>query len=199
MLECKLPPSFVKKLYELRAFSYPQTMSYQQAKKVAKDIVANIDTYYKEFNAALAIADSKQRADAMTAAEQNLAGVMEKSELHPLFDRDEIQAAYKAKADEILKTYHIELAETVKIKPSAPKETAILRCIAKCCQDLFQHHVFFDGNTRTDVFLAMNKLLLQNNLCPVIMDNPNVIAMHSLDQIVELMRQGQDTFRSLCR
>lgn len=102
---------------------------------------------------------------------------------------------------EIINTYNTELKTAKEINnpldSPVERETAILTCIAKCCQDLDQHHVFQDGNIRTVVFLVMNKLLLQNKLSPVILKEPNAVDMFSLKQIVGLMRDGQKTFSTL--
>jgi|GEM_PF-2905071 len=97
---------------------------------------------------------------------------------------------------EIIDTYNKELRIAKEINDPLKRETAILTCIAKCCQDLDQHHVFEDGNIRTVVFLVMNKLLLKNKLAPVILKEPNAVDMFSLEQIVSLMREGQKTFRT---
>jgi hypothetical protein len=95
----------------------------------------------------------------------------------------------KAKAGQIIAQYHREVEAAPQDNPQ--RETAILRAIAKCCKDLDQHHLFSDGNIRTVAFLLMNKLLIQNEMSPTMFMNPNAIDMHSTDEIVELMRQGQ--------
>jgi hypothetical protein len=66
--------------------------------------------------------------------------------------------------------------------------------IARCCQDLDQHHLFSDGNARTLGFLVMNKLLLQNGLSPVVLVDPNHIDMNSIDELVTKMRFAQVQF-----
>ncbi len=106
-----------------------------------------------------------------------------------------IQEVCADAASDVINNYHFELATANKINDGIEKETAILTSIAKCCQDLDQHHFFNDGNIRTAVFLVMNKLLLQNGLAPVILHEPNAVDMFSLKEIVGLMREGQKNFR----
>lgn len=97
----------------------------------------------------------------------------------------------RAKAGEIIGRYHTQVGL------AAGDETQVLRAIARCCQDLDQHHLFSDGNIRSVAFLAMNKLLLQNGLSPTILMDPNAIDMHSIDEIVGLIRAGQVRFGAL--
>jgi prophage maintenance system killer protein len=110
-----------------------------------------------------------------------------------------IQEACHAKAAEIIDNYNQEIAlvNSSELGP-ADKEEKILTSIAKCCQDLDQHHLFTDGNIRTIAFLVMNKLLLENDLSPTIFHDPNAIDMHSVPQIVDLIRAGQTTYQNLC-
>ena len=48
--------------------------------------------------------------------------------------------------------------------------------IAKAVQDLYRSHVFMDGNTRSVVFTAMNRMLLENGLPPAILPEPKAAA-----------------------
>lgn len=66
-----------------------------------------------------------------------------------------------------------------------------------CCQDLDQHHLFMDGKIRTIAFLVMNKLLLQNDLLPSVLQDPSVFDMNSIEEIVEDIRWGQEAFQTL--
>jgi prophage maintenance system killer protein len=94
------------------------------------------------------------------------------------------------KAAAIIQTYHDELA-------LAQDEEGKLACIAKCCQDLDQHHLFADGNIRTAAFLTLNKLLLQNDMSPALFEDPNVLDMHSIKEIVDFIRAGQALYGAL--
>jgi hypothetical protein len=76
------------------------------------------------------------------------------------------------------------------------QETAQLRAIVRCCQDLEQAHLFQDANCRTVGFMVLNKLLLQNGLDPVILDNPNRLDGFSEEQLITLVREGQAKFAS---
>lgn len=78
-------------------------------------------------------------------------------------------------------------------------EQSKLTAIVRCCQDLDQIHVFVDGNIRTIVFLVLNRLLLQNGLMPVIMDEPNVFDCKSTQQLIDLVKAGQEEFRVVAK
>lgn len=75
------------------------------------------------------------------------------------------------------------------------KQIAILRFI----QNLDQSHLFADGNIRTVAFVLMNYLLVKENLCPVIWENPNVLDGHALIECYQLMLEGQSRFQSKLR
>lgn len=98
--------------------------------------------------------------------------------------------ACRQKAEAIISTYHSEIG-------AQTDEEGKLRCIAKCCQDLDQHHLFSDGNIRTAAFLTLNKLLLQNGLSPALFNDPNVLDMHSIAEIVDIIKNGQAEYRKL--
>lgn len=90
----------------------------------------------------------------------------------------------------VLDAYHQEIA-------AAATADDQLNAIARCCQDLDQLHLFVDGNIRTIAFLVLNKLLLQNGLEPVVLDEPNVFDCKSVDELREAIKIGQAKFRSL--
>ncbi|WP_144636788.1 hypothetical protein [Bordetella genomosp. 13] len=96
----------------------------------------------------------------------------------------------RQKAADIIAAYHQEIQ-------TATDEVSTLRCIAKCCQDLDQHHLFTDGNIRTAAFLTLNKLLLQNGMSPALFHDPNVLDVNSIDQIVDFIRAGQTEYQQL--
>lgn len=123
--------------------------------------------------------------------------VINRSEGNMYRSRDEVIQSCQTKSNLIFSKYYQELAEAHQIVDPSEKETTILTAIARCCQDLDQNHFFRDGNIRDDAFLTMNKVLLENNLLPVILNDPNVLDMFSVAQIVEEMREGQRTFEKL--
>jgi hypothetical protein len=81
----------------------------------------------------------------------------------------------------------------------AESEDEKLEAIARCAQDLDQLHLFADANIRTIAFLVVNKLLLENGLDPVILDEPNVFDCKSIGELKSALRKGQQTFRSYKR
>jgi hypothetical protein len=92
-------------------------------------------------------------------------------------------------ADAVLNVFYLQIAK-------AKTETAKLEAIARCAQDLDQLHLFADGNIRTIAFLVVNKLLIENNLDPVILHEPNIFDCKSVGELVAALRAGQRAFRS---
>lgn len=80
-------------------------------------------------------------------------------------------------------------------KVSEKNDDDVIEAIALCCQKLDQEHVFRDGNIRTIAFLVMNKLLLQNDLSPSMMRDPNVIDFYDIGSLVDEIKKGQDKFK----
>jgi hypothetical protein len=72
-----------------------------------------------------------------------------------------------------------------------------LRAIARLVQNLEQIHPFYDGNIRTFAILLLNKLLIDNNLNPCCLGNPNCVDGLSVEEIVLKIKEGQDHFRQL--
>lgn len=70
--------------------------------------------------------------------------------------------------------------------------------IAKCCRDLEISHVYADGNARTIGFCLANKLLAENNLPPVILENPNRFDAYSVNELVTEMKSGAVNFAGYC-
>jgi hypothetical protein len=77
-------------------------------------------------------------------------------------------------------------------------EDAKLTAIVRCCQDLDQAHLFVDGNIRTIAFGVLPKLLLENDLRPCILPDPNILDGSSVEEIKQAICQGQETFQSRC-
>lgn len=72
----------------------------------------------------------------------------------------------EARARSIINEYYKEIG-------TAKTEDEKYRIIAECCRDLEIAHLYPDGNLRPIGFLVVNKLLTENGLPPVIMENPN--------------------------
>jgi len=81
----------------------------------------------------------------------------------------------------------------------AQTEEDKLAIIGRTTQDLYRSHVFMDGNTRTNVFIAMNGLLLKAGLSPCILAEPKAAAGFSRDEFVQEIRKGQLAFQQLTR
>ena len=62
--------------------------------------------------------------------------------------------------------------------------------IAKHIQRIDQLHPFLDGNIRT-CYILLNKLLRDHGLSLSLLMNPNRLDVCSLDQVVEMIKQGQ--------
>ena len=97
------------------------------------------------------------------------------------------------------KTCEVNIEELIKLYEMKPKSTddEKLHAIARLCQDLDQLHVFVDGNIRTTGILVLNRLLILNGLSPCVLKDVNQLDCLSEDEIVELIKEGQDFFRSL--
>jgi hypothetical protein len=102
----------------------------------------------------------------------------------------------------VLETYYTRIAAIKKhyAKPqnrsrgTTDKPDEILTAIVRLAQDLDQMHLFFDGNIRTVAFLVLNKLLIENEMKPAILDEPNVFDMKSTAELVAAVKAGQAEF-----
>ena len=74
-----------------------------------------------------------------------------------------------------------------------------IRAIARFVQNLNQAHPFFDGNIRTFGVLLLNRLLKEQGLSFCSLSNPNCFDAIELDQLVELIKQGQSRFSTVSR
>ena len=103
---------------------------------------------------------------------------------------------------DVLETYYTRIAAIKKhyAKPqnrsrrTTDKPDEILTAIVRLAQDLDQMHLFFDGNIRTVAFLVLNKLLIDNEMKPAILDEPNVFDMKSTAELVAAVKAGQAEF-----
>jgi hypothetical protein len=114
-------------------------------------------------------------------------------------DVQELATARRERAEAIIQAYDDEIGKVGSVDQrddNDDEETAKLRAIVRCCQDLEQAHLFQDANCRTVGFMVLNKLLLQNGLDPVILDNPNRLDGFSEEQLITFVREGQAKFAS---
>lgn len=79
-------------------------------------------------------------------------------------------------------------------KNTAEKITSIVTYI----QNMHQYHPFADGNGRTFVFFLLNKLLMDNEFSPSIVNNPGNFTAWSVQELVDEIKEGQIRFESLC-
>jgi hypothetical protein len=70
-----------------------------------------------------------------------------------------------------------------------------LAAAVECCQNLDQLHAFADGNVRTAT-LVLNKFLIELGEYPCIFDNPNVLGLKSIRELVQYTKEGQERFKS---
>ena len=80
---------------------------------------------------------------------------------------------------------------------SARSEDEILAAIARICRAINMFHVFPDGNGRTVLWALLPKLLMENDFCPAMLDNPNRFAAgyYSVKEMVEHLKKGMDNFQ----
>ncbi|NNM59128.1 MAG: Fic family protein [Legionellales bacterium] len=71
-----------------------------------------------------------------------------------------------------------------------------IHAIAQCIHSLEVLHPFLDGNCRTIVVLLINKLLIEQGLCPAILENPNRFDAYSIDELCIEIKNGMDLFNS---
>ncbi|MBL4818064.1 MAG: hypothetical protein JKY15_02360 [Deltaproteobacteria bacterium] len=80
---------------------------------------------------------------------------------------------------------------------SATTENEKLLATVRLCRALEIAHVFPDGNQRTIVFVLLNKLLIENKLSPVILDDPYIFDGYlSATELVEEVKRGAENFAS---
>lgn len=98
----------------------------------------------------------------------------------------------EARVQGIINTYNDELA-------AAATDDEKYTAIARCCRDLEISHVYADGNARTIGFCLVNKLLVENQLPPVILENPNRFDGYSVAQLVDEMKEGAVNLACHCQ
>lgn len=93
----------------------------------------------------------------------------------------------KLGAELIINKYYQNIAQ-------AKTDDAKLAVIAQCVGELERLHAFQDANCRT-MILTLNKLLIQNELYPTILENPNRMDLLSNAELVAQIKQGQAQFK----
>jgi hypothetical protein len=112
--------------------------------------------------------------------------------------RNYVFPSVKPKGDKDLMRRRLETILTQYDKGLVRAETDLdkKRVIARACRSLEIGHFFTDGNQRTVAFLVLNKMLIENQLQPVILPDPFVFDGYlSVDQLVEEIDKGQDIFK----
>lgn len=71
-----------------------------------------------------------------------------------------------------------------------------IRIIAKHIQRIDQVHPYMDGNIRT-CYILMNKLLKDHGLGLTLLMNPNRLDANSLEEIVQMIKQGQFHYKQV--
>ena len=76
----------------------------------------------------------------------------------------------------------------------AKDEDSKIKCIVKLCQNLDQLHPFTDGNIRLFGMLLLNYLLIQNQISPCVLTDPNCLDLLSIDELLLKVKEGQENF-----
>jgi len=94
--------------------------------------------------------------------------------------------------DALFNNYYIEME-------LANDSSMKLMAIARLCRALEILHPFNDGNQRTNAFALLNKLLLENDFCPVILNSPIVFdGYYGLDELIKNLVDGMGTYFNEC-
>lgn len=80
--------------------------------------------------------------------------------------------------------------------PTATSDHEIITVIAKHIQHIAQLHPFIDGNIRT-CYILLNKLLRDYDLSLSILLNANRLDCCSLQEVVDMIEQGQEYYQQL--
>lgn len=91
------------------------------------------------------------------------------------------------------------VVEGTLISENASTEDKKLEIIIRICQNLDQLHAFRDGNIRTIVFLVMQRMPMENGLSPTIFDDPNCIDLKSVEEIMQELKEGQETYKKIVK
>ena len=96
----------------------------------------------------------------------------------------------KERLEGIIKEYHQQMAGTI----SSDEK---IKAIATVIHELELTHPFSDGNCRTFALIVLNKLLLQQGLTPVILEDPDRFDAYSIEELSLEIRHGMDRFRAV--
>ncbi|MFY4258024.1 hypothetical protein ACOTCG_10530 [Achromobacter xylosoxidans] len=102
----------------------------------------------------------------------------------------------REKADQIIRAHYERMSE-LSGEASDARDQLVRESIAECCLALEQHHLYLDGNLRTIAFLAMNHLLLEAGMLPVVPDDPNHLDVCTVAETARLILIWQERFRDL--
>lgn len=73
----------------------------------------------------------------------------------------------------------------------------IITTIAEVCRNIQVTHPYQDGNARTIGCLLVNGLLMAEGMSPAIIPDANFFDGHSVDELVEVIKEGQQQFQGL--
>ncbi|MBF0206774.1 MAG: Fic family protein [Oligoflexia bacterium] len=76
-------------------------------------------------------------------------------------------------------------------------QDAQLRVIVDHVQRLEQLHPFNDANLRTFAVILLDRLLMQHGFPPVTLENPNVFDLHSVDELIEVVKGGMNLTKEI--
>ncbi|WP_257264102.1 hypothetical protein [Endozoicomonas sp. ONNA2] len=83
------------------------------------------------------------------------------------------------------------------VKSEAVLRQHVITSIAEVCRNIQVTHPFEDGNARSFGCLLVNGLLMTEGMSPAIIPDANVFDGHSVDELVEIIKEGQQQFQSL--
>jgi hypothetical protein len=99
-------------------------------------------------------------------------------------------ASSLVKLENHLAHYHEQISKSKTLDDTLSAITELLRAFEVA-------HIFPDGNQRTYAFLLLNRLLLENNLLPVILEEPEMFDGHvSVAGMVDRLKKGMKNFVS---
>lgn len=73
----------------------------------------------------------------------------------------------------------------------------IITTIAEVCRNIQVTHPYQDGNARAIGCLLVNGLLMAEGMSPAIIHDANFFDGHSVDELVEVIKEGQQEFQGL--
>lgn len=104
-------------------------------------------------------------------------------------EQSQLQAKTQLLMQNIIHDYEHEIAE-------AKEDNDKIKVICKYVQRIDQLHPFMDGNIRT-CYILLNKLLHDFNLPLALVINPNRLDCCTVDEVVSMVKEGQDIYKSL--